>query len=65
MRTKPRQHQAFIIWFLIDQHMIRKGQMMMMEGSDEMSFAEQFYALVRTNASCINGKWENSSKLVL
>ena len=25
-------------------HMIRKGQMMM-EGSDEMSFAEQFYAL--------------------
>ncbi len=24
-------------------HMIRKGQMMM-EGSDEMSFAEQFYA---------------------
>ncbi len=49
MRTKPRQHQAFIIWFLIDQHMIRKGQMMM-EGSDEMSFAEQFYALVRTKS---------------
>jgi len=27
-------------------HMIRKGQMMM-EGADEMSFAEQFYALAR------------------
>ena len=25
-------------------HMIRKGQMIMMEGSDEMFFAEQFYA---------------------